>query len=142
MFMGEFKHNIDVKGRLIMPVKFRDEMGDRFIVTRGLDGCLFGYSLERWASLHTKAQDITMMKKQAREFLRFLYTGATEVELDKQGRINLPQSLVEYAGLSKECRVVGVSDRLEIWSEEKWKSYLGNVESNIDDITESIDFDF
>ena len=143
MFMGEFKHNIDPKGRLIMPAKFREELGDKFIVTRGLDGCLFGYPQKEWEVLEDKLKEMPLAKKDARAFVRFFYAAATESELDKQGRINLPASLREFAGLEKECVVIGVSERIEIWSQEKWQSFSEETAENFDELAETmIDFGF
>lgn len=143
MFMGEFKHNIDPKGRLIMPAKFRDELGDKFVVTRGLDGCLFGYPQSEWEGLEDKLKEMPLAKKDARAFVRFFYAAATECELDKQGRINLPATLREFAGLEKECVVIGVSDRIEIWSQAKWDVFSTETAENFDEIAETmIDFGF
>ena len=114
MLMGEFKHNIDAKGRLIMPAKFREDLGEKFIITRGMDGCLFGYPQNEWSALEEKLKQLPLAKKDARAFTRFFYSAATECELDKQGRINIPQTLREHADLEKVCHVIGVSDRIEI----------------------------
>ncbi|MGX7031435.1 division/cell wall cluster transcriptional repressor MraZ [Vagococcus zengguangii] len=143
MFMGEHRHNIDAKGRLIMPAKFRDDLGEKFVLTRGLDGCLFGYPMEEWQQLEDKLKELPISKKDARTFVRFFYSAATECELDKQGRINIPASLREHATIEKGCVVIGVSDRIEIWSEERWQSYSAEAESQYDDLAESmIDFGF
>lgn len=143
MLMGEYKHNIDSKGRLIIPSKFRNDLGERFIVTRGLDGCLFGYPLEAWSALEEKLKKLPLAKKETRAFTRFFYSAATECELDKQGRINIPQSLRQHADLEKACYVVGVSDRFEIWSEERWDSFAEEAEESFDEIAEEmIDFGF
>lgn len=143
MLMGEYKHNIDVKGRLIMPAKFRNDLGKTFILTRGLDGCLFGYPEKEWAILEEKLKQLPLAKKEARAFTRFFYSAATECELDKQGRINIPQTLREYADLDKMCHVIGVSDRIEIWSETKWNDFSSEAEESFDEIAENmIDFGF
>ncbi|MGX6978502.1 division/cell wall cluster transcriptional repressor MraZ [Vagococcus elongatus] len=143
MFMGEYKHNIDAKGRLIMPAKFREELGEKFIVTRGLDGCLFGYPLNEWTHLEEKLKELPLAKKDARTFVRFFYSAATECEIDKQGRINIPQTLRHHAELEKSCVVIGVSDRIEIWSEEKWQTFSEDAEENYNELAESmIDFGF
>lgn len=138
MLMGEFKHNIDGKGRLIMPAKLRDDLGENFVITRGLDGCIFGYPLENWELLQGKLKQLPMAKKDARAFTRFFYSAAAEVEIDKQGRINIPQTLIEYAGIEKECRVIGVSDRIEIWNEANWTTFAGDVSENFEDIAENM----
>ncbi|CZR01903.1 division/cell wall cluster transcriptional repressor MraZ [Trichococcus ilyis] len=141
MLMGEFKHNVDAKGRLIMPAKFREELGETFIITRGLDGCLFGYPLSQWELLQEKLKQLPLAKKDARAFTRFFYSAAMEAELDKQGRINIPQTLLDYAKIEKECRIVGVSDRIEIWSNEKWEAFADEAAENFEDIAETmIDF--
>lgn len=143
MLMGEYKHNIDSKGRLIVPAKFRDNLGDSFIVTRGLDGCLFGYPLQAWQELEEKLKKLPLAKKEARQFTRFFYSGAVECTLDKQGRINLPQTLMEHAGLLKTCYIIGVSERIEIWSQERWDNVTDEAEASFEDLAEDmIDFGF
>ena len=107
MFMGEYTHSIDSKGRLIIPAKFRELLGTHFIVTRGLDGCLFGYPLNEWEQLQEKLKALPLTKRDARAFVRFLYSAATDCEFDKQGRINLPDTLCQHAKLQKKCVVVG-----------------------------------
>ncbi|WP_314060275.1 division/cell wall cluster transcriptional repressor MraZ [uncultured Vagococcus sp.] len=141
MLMGEYKHNIDAKGRLIMPSKFRDELGEKFVVTRGMDGCLFGYPQNEWEVLEEKLKEMPLAKKDARTFVRFFYSAATECEIDKQGRINIPQTLRTHASLEKECVVIGVSNRIEIWSQEKWDDFSDEAEANFDELAETmIDF--
>lgn len=143
MLIGEFNHNIDTKGRLIMPAKFRPELGQQFVITRGLDGCLFGYPMESWTDLQDKLKQLPLAKKDARKFTRFFYSAATEVEIDKQGRINIPQNLIEFAKIDKECRVIGVSDRIEIWSSDLWDSFAEEAEEDFESIAEEmIDFGF
>lgn len=143
MLMGEFQHSIDSKGRLIVPAKFREELGDSFIVTRGLDGCLFGYPLEEWIRVQEKLQALPLAKKQARQFVRFFYSAATECSVDKQGRINLPQTLIDFAGLKKACYLIGVSQRIEIWSQSRWESFAEEAEASYETIAEEmIDFGF
>ncbi|SFH66665.1 MraZ protein [Pisciglobus halotolerans] len=143
MLMGEFKHNIDAKGRLIMPAKFREDLGEKFILTRGLDGCLFGYPQKQWEELEEKLKQLPLAKKEARAFTRFFYSAATECEIDKQGRINIPQTLRKHAVLEKVCYIIGVSERIEIWSEEKWLQFSEEAEESFDEIAEDmIDFGF
>ncbi|MDF0479422.1 division/cell wall cluster transcriptional repressor MraZ [Vagococcus sp. PNs007] len=143
MFMGEFKHNIDPKGRLIMPSKFREELGEKFVVTRGMDGCLFGYPQDEWVQFQEKIQQMPIGRKEARTFTRFFYSAATECELDKQGRINLPQTLRAHGDLEKECVIIGVANRIEIWAQEKWEEFSSEAEENFDEIAETmIDFGF
>src|SRR5690606_26161936 len=123
MFMGEFRHSIDSKGRLIMPAKFRENLGEQFVVTRGLDRCLFVYPRTEWSVLEEKIKTLPMTKKDVRAFVRTLFSGATECEVDKQGRINLPNNLLEYAKIEKDVVIIGVSTRVEIWSASEWESY-------------------
>lgn len=143
MFMGEYKHNTDEKGRMIMPAKFRDSLGESFVVTRGLDQCLFVYPLTEWHILEEKIKKLPLTKKDARAFTRFFFSGATECEIDKQGRINLPAPLLKYAQIEKACAVIGVSNRVEIWSEANWEEYMDESESTFTEITENMmEFDF
>ena len=120
--MGEYNHTIDTKGRLIIPSKFREALGDEFVVTKGLDGCLFVYDNEEWQNFEGKLKTLPLTNKDARQFVRFFLAGAAAVEVDKQGRILLPSVLREFAGLEKEVVLVGVASRVEIWSKEKWES--------------------
>ena len=115
MFMGEYSHNIDAKGRMIVPSKFREQLGDEFVVTKGLDGCLFVYPNEEWQNIEEKFRNVPLTSKDARKFSRFFFAGATTCEVDKQGRILLPAVLREFAGLEKEVVSVGVLKRIEIW---------------------------
>lgn len=143
MFMGEYQHSIDSKGRLIVPSKFREHLGGHFVLTRGLDKCLFGYPVEEWKMLEEKLKAMPVTKKDARAFTRFFFSGATEVDIDKQGRINIPASLRQYAQVEKECVVIGVSGRIEIWSKPLWDIYYEESEESFNDIAENIiDFDF
>jgi MraZ protein len=138
MFMGEYHHSIDTKGRLIVPSKFRDELGDMFIITRGLDQCLFGYPLSEWSLIEEKLKGLPLTKKDARAFTRFFFSGATESELDKQGRINIPTPLLQYAKLEKECVILGVSNRIEIWSKQIWEDYFTQSEESFAEIAENM----
>ena len=135
MFMGEYNHTVDAKGRLIVPSKFRDQLGDEFVVTKGLDGCLFVYTLDEWRKIEEKFRDITATSKDARKFARFFFSGAATCEVDKQGRILLPPVLREYADLQKDVVLAGVLSRVEIWSKDRW---LENTyeEDEMDDIAE------
>ncbi|MBD2861810.1 MULTISPECIES: division/cell wall cluster transcriptional repressor MraZ [Paenibacillus] len=143
MFMGEYQHSVDDKGRMIVPAKFREALGAAFIVTRGLDNCLFVYPREEWAVLEQKLKSLPLMKADARAFTRFFFSGATECELDKQGRINIPRNLCEYAKLDKDCVVLGVSNRVEIWSKQVWESYYEQSEESFNEIAEKlVDFNF
>lgn len=143
MFMGEYQHSIDDKGRIIIPAKFRDGLGSQFIATRGLDNCLFVYPLQEWAVLEQKLKSLPLMKSDARAFSRFFFSGATECELDKQGRVTVPGNLRDYAKLDKDCTVIGVSNRVEIWSKQIWEGYYEQSEDAFNEIAEKlVDFDF
>ena len=136
MFMGEYSHTIDTKGRLIIPSKFREELGETFVVTKGLDGCLFVFSDEEWKAFEIKLKSLPLTNKNARQFARFFVAGATPCELDKQGRILVPQTLREFAGLEKDVVLTGNLNRIEVWSKEKW-SEICNYD-DMDSIAESM----
>ena len=121
MFMGEYNHTIDAKGRLIVPSRFREILGDAFVVTKGLDGCRFVYDNEEWKLFEEKLRALPITNKEARQFVRFFLAGAAEVEVDKQGRILIPNVLREFAGLAKDVALVGVGSRIEIWSRERFE---------------------
>lgn len=140
--MGEYHHTIDIKGRMIVPSKFREGLGEMFVLTRGLDQCLFGYPMSEWKLIEEKLKTLPLTKKDARAFTRFFFSGATECELDKQGRINIATPLLQYAKLEKECVVIGVSNRIELWSKSIWENYVAEQEDSFDEIAENmIDFD-
>jgi MraZ protein len=142
VFMGEFQHNIDQKGRIIVPSKFREELGNTFVLTRGLDKCLFAYPMNEWRQLEEKLKKLPLTKKDARSFTRFFFSGAVECEVDKQGRINIPSPLRSYAELDKECVVIGVSNRVELWAQDKWNEYMEQSEESFAEIAENLmDFD-
>lgn len=142
MFMGEYEHNIDQKGRMIVPAKFREELGSTFVLTRGLDKCVFGYPYDEWKQLEEKMRALPFTKKDARAFTRFFFSGAVECEFDKQGRVNVSAPLRRYAKLERECVIIGVSNRIEIWSKQMWDQYYSESEESFDEIAESImDFD-
>ena len=138
MLMGEYHHNIDEKSRLIIPAKFRSELGERFVITKGLDKCLFVYSETEWNKLMQKVSSLQFTKKNVRAFERTFIGGASLIEFDKQGRINITSPLVHYANIKKECVIIGVSERLEIWSKEEFESYMNDNEDNLKQITENI----
>ena len=141
--MGEYQHSVDIKGRLIVPAKFRDQLSDSFIITRGLDNCLFGYPMDEWRKLEEKLKELPVTKKDARAFVRFFFSGATEVEIDRQGRINIPTTLLQYANIVKDCVIIGVASRIEIWAAQKWQDYYTESEASFNDIAENIiGFDF
>jgi MraZ protein len=143
MFMGEYQHSLDEKGRVIIPAKFRDSLGESFVITRGLDHCLFVYPSSEWTQLEQKMKALPFTKADARAFTRFFFSGATECELDKQGRVTLPGTLRSHAKLDKDCVIIGVSNRVEIWSKEHWESYFDQSEDSFNEIAEKlVDFDF
>ena len=134
MYMGEYNHTIDAKGRLIIPSKFRDVLGDEFVVTKGLDGCLFVYDNAGWSAFEEKLKALPLMDKEARRFVRFFLAGAANVEVDKQGRILLPSVLRDFAAIDKDVVLVGVGARIEIWSKENWSEAAEY--DDMDDIAE------
>ena len=136
MFMGEYNHIIDAKGRLIIPARFRELLGEEFILTKGLDGCLSIYPMDAWEAFETKLRALPLTNKNARTFTRFFVAGATNCELDRQGRVLVPQPLREFAGLEKEVVLTGNLDRIEIWSKEKWSENCNY--DDMDSIAESM----
>lgn len=138
MFIGEYYHNIDTKGRIILPSKFRDELKETFIMTKGLDNCLFVYPQTEWNILVEKLKTLPMTRKDARAFVRFFFSGACECELDKQGRVLLPANLRQHAKLSKETVVIGVSNRVEIWDKDSWNDYNENDDLSYESIAEKM----
>lgn len=129
MFIGEYQHSLDSKNRIIVPSKIREGLGDRFIISKGLDGCLYAYPIDEWKKFEEKLRNLPLTNKDARAFVRFFVAGATEVETDKQGRGLIPTNLREYASIEKEIVTIGALNKIEIWSKEKWESYN---ESDID----------
>ena len=129
MLIGEYEHSLDAKGRLIMPSKLREDIGEKFIVTKGLDGCLFGFSKQEWANFEEKLKLLPLTNKNARDFVRFFLSGATECEIDKQGRFLIVANLRQYASMEKDVVIIGVGTRIEIWNKQKWEEY--NSEENI-----------
>jgi len=136
MFIGQYNHTIDVKGRLIVPSKFRESLGDEFVATKGLDGCLFVFPMEEWNEFTKKLRDLPLSKKNARQFSRFFLAGAASCEVDKQGRILIPSVLREFAELEKDAVLVGVSSRIEIWSKTNWEIANETSDEDMADITE------
>ncbi len=134
MFMGEYNHTVDAKGRLIVPSKFREALGDEFVVTKGLDGCLFVYPNEEWHNIEEKFRNVPLTTKDARKFSRFFFAGAATCEVDKQGRILIPPVLREFADLQKDVVSVGVLNRIEIWSKDRWLET--NTYDDMDEIAE------
>ena len=138
MFIGEYEHSVDAKGRVIMPAKLREDIGEKFIVTKGLDGCLFAYSKTEWSNFEEKLKTLPLTNKNARDFVRFFLSGAVECEIDKQGRFLIPNNLREYATLEKEINIMGVGTRIEIWNRESWKKYSSSENISADDIAENM----
>lgn len=137
MFMGEYHHQLDDKGRITIPSKLRFELGEEFIITKGLDGCLFIYPKNEWNEIAKKYKELPNTKD-ARNYLRFFLSGANTCEFDKQGRINISGPLIKYANLEKDCIIIGVNERLEIWSKERWEEFLSKNEDSISDIADSL----
>ena len=138
MLIGEYEHSLDATGRLIMPAKLRTDMGEKFIITKGLDGCLFVFSQIEWSNFESKLKELPLTNKNARDFVRFFLSGATECEIDKQGRFLLVNTLREYAEITKEVIIIGVGTRLEIWNKDKWKKYNSNENISADTIAENM----
>lgn len=139
MLSGDFNHSIDAKGRLIIPAKFRDGLGENFVITKGMDNCLFVYPSDEWKVLEEKIKTLPLTNKSARDFKRFMLGSAVEGVLDKQGRVLIPPSLREFATLEKDVVLVGVLDKVEIWNKAKWDASNAEVEENIEDITSNME---
>ena len=138
MFIGEFHHNIDDKGRIAIPSKYRDILGKDFVITRGIEHCIYVYPNDTFNHIVTKLESLPFTKKDARAFTRFFMSGATAIELDKQGRANIPSPLVSYANLSKKCVIVGTGDRLEIWDEDAFNDFMSSCNDEMSDIAENL----
>ncbi|MGE5633008.1 MAG: division/cell wall cluster transcriptional repressor MraZ [Caulobacteraceae bacterium] len=138
MFIGEYQHTLDPKNRVIMPAKFREKLGDTFVMTKGLDDCLFIYSQSEWSIVEDKLKTLPMTSKDARAFVRFFFAGACECEVDKQGRMVIPTNLKEYAKIDKELVIIGVSTRIEIWSREEWNKFNSDANISYEDVAEKM----
>lgn len=138
MFIGEYQHSLDNKNRVIMPARFREKLGDNFVITKGLDNCLFIYTLEEWNRVEEKLKNLPLTNKDGRAFVRFFFSGASEGETDKQGRTLIPSTLKEYAKIEKDVVIIGVSTRIEIWSVEEWNRFNSDSEMSIDEIAEKM----
>lgn len=136
MLIGEYEHSLDAKGRLIMPAKLRDDIGEVFILTKGLDGCLFAFSKSEWEKFEQKLSALPVSDKNARAFTRFFFAGAIECEIDKQGRFLISSNLREFASLTKDVVIIGLNSRIEIWSKEKWMTE--DEEISAEDIAEKM----
>ena len=130
MLIGEYEHSLDAKGRIIMPAKLRDDIGEKFIITKGLDGCLFAFSIEEWKNFEQKLRTLPISNKDARAFSRFFFAGAIDCELDKQGRFLISSNLREFAGFEKDAVIVGMDSRIEIWAKEKWENTDNNISAD------------
>ena len=139
MFMGQYQHSLDPKGRVIIPSKFREQLGESFVLTKGLDHCLFVYPKDEWNVLEQKLKSLPFTQKDARAFIRFFFSGAVETEMDKQGRILIPPQLREHARIEKDLMIIGVSNRVEIWSLEEWESYSKEASETYEEIAEKLD---
>ena len=135
--MSEYNHTLDTKGRLIIPAKFREVLGEEFVISKGMDGCLFVYANDDWNDFEQKLTSLPLINKEARQFARFFLAGAATVEVDKQGRILLPAALREFAGLEKDVVLVGVGSRVEIWSKDKWENM--NSDADMDESTSAME---
>lgn len=142
MLIGQYNHNIDAKGRIILPAKFRDKIGDNLVLARGLDGCLSIYPLDKWQQISEKLTSLPNTKKMARDYARLVLSSAADLEIDKMGRINIPSHLIKCAKLTKKCMVIGVGDYAELWDEETWLEYNEKIDSSFEDIAEElVDFE-
>jgi len=137
LLIGEYEHSLDAKGRLIMPAKLREDIGEKFIITKGLDGCLFAFSLEEWKNFEQKLRSLPISNKDARAFSRFFFAGAIDCEIDKQGRFLISGNLRDFAELTKEVVIIGMDSRIEIWSKDKWQKC--DDEISADEIAEKME---
>lgn len=138
MLLGEYRHNLDSKGRLAIPAKFREVLGQGAILTRGLDGCLFVYSAKEWEGLVAKLMALPLAQANSRAFVRLMLSGASDVDFDAQGRILVPEYLRDYAGMGKQAVVTGLYNRIEIWDSARWNQYKTKTESASDEIAEKL----
>lgn len=138
MLMGEFNHSVDAKGRVIIPAKLREQLGEMFVVTKGLDGCLYGYPMNEWRKFEEKLGTLPLTNKDARQFVRFFLAGATESEVDKQGRVLIPQVLREFAKLEKDVVLIGAGSHIEIWSKDNWDGLVEEYDNNMEDIAKNL----
>lgn len=139
MFLNEYQHSLDVKGRITIPSKFREELGEKFVATKGLDNCIFLYPLEEWHVIEQKLRSLPSTKADVRSFVRFFFSGASELELDRQGRTVLPVNLREYASIEKDLTIIGVGTRVEIWASDNWAQYTEKSAGSYEDIAESLE---
>jgi MraZ protein len=138
MFIGEYRHNTDNKGRIIIPARFRDDLGERVVLTRGLDGCITVYTLTQWDKVLEGLRVLPTTKKESRMYIHMLTAKAAECEFDAQGRVLVPQSLIQEAAIEKECVVIGVVDHVEIWSSKRWDNYYADASASFETIAEQL----
>lgn len=138
MFMGEYAHSIDKKGRMIIPAKFREELGEQVIITRGLDGCLSVYTKEQWITIYEQLLKLPSTKKDARMFVRMMTSKAAECDVDAQGRVLIPAPLIKLGELEKDCMVIGAASHVEIWAKEKWEPIDDEANATFEDIAENL----
>lgn len=138
MFLGEYQHSLDSKGRITVPAKFREQLGEKFVATKGLDNCIFLYPMDEWRIIEEKLRSLPFTRADVRSFARFFFSGASELEIDRQGRTLIPMNLRDYASIDKELIIIGVGSRIEIWSGDKWGQYTRDAESSYEEIAESL----
>lgn len=134
LLLGKYSYNLDAKGRVSIPIKFREDIGESFVITKGLDNCLFIYSTTEWEKFEEKLKMLPLTNKEARGFVRFFFSGATLCQVDKQGRVNIPQDLRDYANLVKEVCIIGVSSRIEIWNKDRFENYTSPENMDVEQI--------
>lgn len=139
MFIGEYNHSVDAKGRVSLPTRLREELSTTFYITRGMENCLFVYDAETWKVMDEKISQLKLTKKAARNFTRMFYSGAMEVSLDKQGRFLIPPHLRAFAAIDKDVVIIGVSERIEIWAKEHWDSYMESDQMDYDELSDALD---
>jgi MraZ protein len=138
MFLGEYQHSLDSKGRITVPAKLREQLGEKFVATKGLDNCIFLYPMDEWRIIEEKLRSLPFTRADVRSFARFFFSGASELEVDRQGRTLIPVNLRDYASIDKELIIIGVGSRIEIWSADKWGQYTQDAESSYEEIAESL----
>lgn len=138
MFLGEYQHSLDTKARIIIPARFREQLGEKFVATKGLDNCVFLYPMNEWQAIEAKLRSLPLTRADVRSFVRFFFSGAAELEFDKQGRTVLSVNLRDYAGIDRDVVVIGVGNRIEIWAVDKWAEYTDKAGSSFEAIAESL----
>lgn len=138
MFLGEYQHSLDNKGRVTIPSKFREQLSDRFVATKGLENCIFLYSTQEWKGIEEKLRTLPFTRADVRSFARFFFSGASELDVDKQGRTVLPSNLREYAGIDRDVVIIGVGSRAEIWAHDKWADYNQENTGHYEQLAESL----